>query len=220
MIRHITKWAIAFAAATVAIGLIGAATTAPPKLTPPAKKTAEVGKTAPAFTLIDIDGKSHSLADYKGKVVVLEWFNAGCPWSGKNSPRSVHGTGRIKQLVASAKQTQSDVVYLLIDSSADRKKETVIAQDKAARTTHGIKQPILIDYDGKVGKSYGAKTTPHMYVIGADGVLQYSGALGARQVKDGEPDASFVLNAIKKMKSGEAVEPARTRPWGCGVKYN
>ena len=220
MIQHIAKRVFAFAAATASIGLLVAATTAPPKLTPPSKKIAEVGKTAPAFTLTDIDGKSHSLADYKGKVVVLEWFNAGCPWSGQSSPRSVHTTGRIKQLVASAKQAQPDVVYLLIDSSANREKETVIAQDKAARTEHGIKQPILIDYDGKVGKSYGAKTTPHMYVIGADGVLRYSGALGARQVKEGEPDGTFVLNAIKKMKSGEAVEPASTRPWGCGVKYN
>lgn len=220
MIRHMTQRALALAAATVAIGFASGLATAQPKLTPPVPNTAQVGKPAPAFTLTDIDGKSHSLADYKGKVVVLEWFNAGCPWSGKNSPRSVHTTGRIKQLVAAAKQTQPDVVYLLIDSSADRKRETVIEQDKAARTEHGISQPILIDYDGKVGKAYGAKTTPHMFVIGADGVLQYAGAFGAKNVKAGESDDNFVLNAIKKMKAGEAVEPARTRSWGCGVKYN
>lgn len=220
MIRTMTTRVFAIAAASVAVGLVAVTTAAPPKLTPPAKVTAEVGKPAPAFTLTDIDGTSHSLADYKGKVVVLEWFNAGCPWSGKSSPRSVHATGRIKQLLAAAKETQPDVVYLLIDSSADRKKATVIEHDKAARAKHGITQPILIDHDGKVGKLYQAKTTPHMFVIGADGVLQYTGALGAKKVAAGESDDSFVLNAIKKMKAGEAVEPARTRAWGCGVKYN
>lgn len=207
-------------ACIAAFGLVAVLSAAPPKTAPARSHTkAAVGKPAPAFALTDIDGQTHTLSQYKGKIVVLEWFNANCPWSGKSSPRSVHVTQRIKQLVAAVKKAQPDVVYLLVDSSADRKKETVIEQDKAARTKLGITQPILIDYDGTVGMAYGAKTTPHMFVIGADGVLAYSGALGAQKVKDGEPEESFVLKAVQNLKTGEAVSPANTRSWGCGVKY-
>ncbi|MCH2135341.1 MAG: redoxin domain-containing protein [Phycisphaerales bacterium] len=214
MIKHFFAWGAAL--------VIASAAAAQPRLNPPppAKAGAAVGKAAPAFTLTDIDGKTHNLSDYTGKVVVLEWFNAGCPWSGKKSPRSVHATGRVKNLVSEAKKAQPEIIYLLIDSSANRDKETVIKENKAARDEFGIKQPILIDHDGKVGKAYGAKTTPHMFVIGPDGKLMYAGAFGERQVKKGDKDDNFVINAINKMKAGEPVEPAQTRPWGCGVKYN
>jgi peroxiredoxin len=210
---------IALAATLLCTGTLAAQ----PRTGPPTRGSesagAVVGKTAPTFTLTDVDGKAHTLADYKGKVVVLEWFNAGCPWSGKESRNSVHATGRVKKLIEGAKKVQPDVVYLLIDSSADRPKEKIVEEDKAARTKFSITQPILIDHDGKVGKAYGARTTPHMFVIDAEGVLRYSGAFGARQMKPGGESHNFVLAAISKMKAGEAIEPAQTRPWGCGVKY-
>ena len=210
---------IALAGALMCTGALAAQ----PRSGPPTKgggpTAAAVGKAAPAFALTDVDGKAHTLADYKGKVVVLEWFNAGCPWSGKESRNSVHATGRVKKLIKGAKEVQPDVVYLLIDSSADRPKEKVIEEDKAARTKFGIAQPILIDHDGKVGKAYGARTTPHMYLIDAEGVLRYSGAFGARQLKPDGENHNFVLTALNKLKAGETVEPAQTRPWGCGVKY-
>lgn len=183
------------------------------------KGPAKVGQPAPAFTLTDVDGKKHTLADYKGKIVVLEWFNAGCPWSGRESGNSVHATGRVQKLVTNAKKVQPDVVYLLIDSSANREKAKVIDENKAARTKFKITQPILIDHDGKVGRAYGARTTPHMYVIDAKGVLQYAGAFGDKKVKPDAKDNNFVLVAIENLKAGKPVAPAQTRPWGCGVKY-
>ena len=180
---------------------------------------AKIGQPAPVFTLVDVDGKTHNLADYKGKIVVLEWFNAGCPWSGKESGNSVHATGRVKKLIADAKTAKVEVVYLLVDSSANRDKATVVKENKAARAKFGIKQPILIDHDGKVGRVYGARTTPHMYVIDAKGVLQYNGAFGDRKAKPDGSEQNFVLAAIKNLKDGKPVTPAQTRPWGCGVKY-
>ena len=82
------------------------------------------------------------------------------------------------------RKTNADVVYLLIDSSADRPKETIIEQNKSAREKFEIKQPMLVDHDGKVGRLYGARTTPHMFVIDGEGVLQYSGAFGDKRVKE------------------------------------
>ena len=110
-------------------------------------------------------------------------------------------------------------MYLLVDSSANRDKATVVNENKAARAKFGIKQPILIDHDGKVGRVYGARTTPHMYVIDAKGVLQYNGAFGDRKAKPDGSEQNFVLAAIKNLKDGKPVTPAQTRPWGCGVKY-
>ena len=123
------------------------------------------------------------------------------------------------KLVAAAKETNADVVYLLIDSSADRPKETIIEQNKSAREKFEIKQPMLVDHDGKVGRLYGARTTPHMFVIDGEGVLQYSGAFGDKRVKEDGSENNFVLVALEKLKAGEPVEPGQTRPWGCGVKY-
>lgn len=207
---------LAAAAAILCAGtLVAQPITSPPK--PTTKAT--IGEPAPAFTLTDIDGKTHNLSDYKGKTVVLEWFNAGCPWSGRDSAQSVHATGRVKKLIAAAKKTHADVVYLLIDSSADRTKETIIEQDKAAREQFEIKQPMLVDHDGTVGRLYGARTTPHMFVIDGEGVLRYSGSFGDKRAKEDGSENNFVLVALEKLKAGEPVEPGRTRPWGCGVKY-
>lgn len=192
--------------AAASIGAIAAAPSAPAAV-------AKVGSAAPAFKLPDLEGKDISLADFKGKTVILEWFCSGCPWSGKSSPRSVHSTGQVKNLIAEIKKTDPDAVYILVDSTANMPKDKVISIDKGLKSKYGMKTPILIDYDGKVGKAYGAQTTPHMYVIDKKGVLRYQGAFGDRDKEN------YVLNAVKAVKAGENPKPATTKAWGCGVKY-
>lgn len=190
--------------AAASIGAIAAAPSAP---------VAKVGSAAPAFKLPDLEGKDISLADFKGKTVILEWFCSGCPWSGKSSPRSVHSTGQVKNLIAEIKKIDPNAVYILVDSTANMPMDKVISTDKQLKAQYGMSTPILIDYDGKVGKAYGAKTTPHMYVIDKKGVLRYQGAFGDREKEN------YVLDAVKALKAGEDPKPATTKPWGCGVKY-
>lgn len=196
-------------------GLAIAMPTAAPATSSTVVAKAEIGKAAPAFTLKDLDGTSHSLSDFKGKIVVVEWFSSKCPWSGMKSKNSVHSSGQIKKLQKGLKGMDENVVYLMVDSSGrifgDEK--ALIAADKKATKDLGITSPVLVDYDGTVGKAYGAKTTPHMYVIDAEGVLRYQGALGDRK------DRNYVMDAVTAIKNGSTVSPASTRPYGCGVKY-
>lgn len=180
----------------------------------PSMAAAEVGKAAPAFTLEDTDGKNVSLSDFKGKVVVLEWFCAQCPWSGKASRNSVHSTGQVRDLVSKLKKADPDVVYLVIDSSgALMPKDKLTKTDAGLKRKFGIEGPLLIDWNGKVGKAYGAKTTPHMYVIDEEGILRYQGAFGDHK------KTNYVLNAVTAIENGSTVEPTYVKQWGCGVKY-
>ena len=177
-------------------------------------KVAKVGETAPAFKLMDLDGKEHTLADFKGKTVVLEWFSSKCPWSGSKSGNSIHSTGQVTKMMTELKKVDPDVVYLAIDSTArGMSREAVISADKKAVSNLKISVPVLVDFDGKTGKAYGAKTTPHMYVIDGMGKLRYSGALGDRKSKN------YVVDAVTAIKNGSTVSPSETRPYGCGVKY-
>ena len=189
--------------------------------TPTIPKTAELGEPAPDFTLLDLEGKQHSLKDHEGHIVVLEWFSASCPYSGKDSQKSIHAKGRSAALHKNLKEVDGELVYLLIDSTARRKsKDEVIGAAKAAQEKWKIEAPILIDYSGDVGHLYKAQTTPHMFVIDAAGVLRYQGAFDAdKRGSTGGKAPNHVLEAVKKLKAGEAPDPARTRPWGCGVKY-
>ena len=174
---------------------------------------AEVGKMAPPFELMDTNGKAHKLSDFKGKTVVLEWFAVlAARIPGK--PRLVHSTGKVKKLMEDLKKVDENIVYLLIDSSSKWSKEDVIKEAKACAEAMDIKAPMLIDHGGKVGKDYGARTTPHMYVIDAEGKLRYDGAFSEQAGRE-----NFVLNAVKAIKKGEDPKPSKTRSWGCGVKY-
>lgn len=194
-----------------AAGFTTMAALAAPTALAPAK--AKIGAAAPDFKLTDIAGKEYALKDLKGKTVVLEWFCSECPWSGKKSPRGIHSTGQVKTLLADIKKVDPDAVYLLIDSTANMSKADVIEDDTALKAQYKLTAPILVDFDGKVGKSYGAKTTPHMFVIDGKGVLQYSGAFSDRG------GTNYVLAAVKAVKAGKAPKPATTKAWGCGVKY-
>jgi len=177
---------------------------------------AKVGKAAPAFTLTDANGKSHTLADFKGKTVVMEWTNADCPFVQK------HYSGNMQKQQAQA--TSSDVVWLTVNSSASGKQGHVDgkgALQVIART--GAKQTAyLLDAPGKVGRDYGAKTTPHMYVIDPAGTLQYAGAIDSIPSAD-QDDISkatqYVPQALADLKAGKAVRVATSQPYGCSVKY-
>ncbi len=201
-----------------AAGLVAAATATavavPTSIEATVAKAAKVGEKAPAFKLMDLDGKPHELADFKGKTIVLEWFSSKCPWSGAKSGNSVHSTGQVKKMMTDLKKVDPDVVYLAIDSTArGMSRDAVVAADKKAVSSLKIDNPILVDFDGKTGQAYGAKTTPHMFVIDGAGVLRYSGAMGDRKSKN------YVLDAVTAIKNGSTVSPSETRPYGCGVKY-
>ena len=183
---------------------------------PVAPAAAEIGKPAPAFTMKDTDGKTHSLSDFKGKIVVLEWFCPTCPYSGGKGGRSIHNNGAVKALGKDLKKVDPDVVYLLVDSSTAKMRmtpEELSKKDAGMKDSLGITAPILIDGDTSVAKAYGAKSTPHMYVIDADGVLRYQGAFSDQK------KTNYVLDAVKSIKAGSTVEPTHVRQWGCGVRY-
>lgn len=178
---------------------------------------AVVGKSAPAFTVKNATGQDVSLAKFAGKIVVLEWFNPGCPFVKKFYEHSdMH---RFQTSAAS-----KGVVWLTISSSAagrpgyiDPKEAVTIAQQ------HGIEpSQLLLDPHGEIGKAYGARTTPHMFVIDPKGVLSYAGAIDNTPSthSDDIPSATnFVLSAIDALGEGKAPSPASTESYGCSVKY-
>ncbi|WP_188761452.1 thioredoxin family protein [Sandarakinorhabdus glacialis] len=183
----------------------------------PAFANASVGAAAPQFTAVDANGKTVKLSDYKGKTVVLEWTNAGCPFV-----RAHYDSGNMQATQAAARQ--SGAVWLTVNSSAPGKQGQVdglgakaqIAKDKAAPTAY------LLDPAGTIGTAYGARTTPHIYVIDPAGKLAYAGAINDRATAD-EADAKAGTNyaraAVLAVKAGKAPDPATTKPYGCSVKY-
>ena len=202
-------------AATAAVASTPSAAPNSIVISAPAAAKAEIGKKAPAFKMKDLDGKEHSLADFKGKTVVLEWFSSKCPWSGAKSGNSIHSTGQVTKMMTELKKIDPDVVYLAIDSTARGMSfDAVVSADKKAVKSMKIAFPVLVDFEGKTGKAYGAKTTPHMFVIDGMGTLRYSGAFGDRKSKN------YVVDAVTAIKNGSTVSPSETRPYGCGVKYS
>ena len=203
-----------------ALGWIAAPTSAAPAqkaADSTTSTTAEIGKPAPQFTLMDTNGKPVSLSDFKGKTVVIEWFCPTCPFSGRASGMSVHSTGRVRALLKNMKAADPDAVYLLIDSSTKKMRvspEELAKKDAEVAKELGITAPILIDGDTSVAKAYGARTTPHVFVIDGEGILRYHGAFDDREA-DG---TSYPLGAVKAIKAGTTVEPTYVRQWGCGVK--
>ena len=177
----------------------------------------KVGADAPAFTLTDTSGKQHSLADYKGKFVVLEWFNEGCPFVKKH-----YTSGNMQKL--QQEYTGKDVVWLSISSSAEGQQGHMTPENapKTISEWNMNATKVLLDHDGKVGKMYGAKTTPHMFVIDKQGKLVYQGAIDSKatankaDVADAE---NYVRVALDNSMAGKPVTNASTKPYGCSVKY-
>ena len=182
------------------------------------QSSAEVGKKAPSFSLTDTNGKTHKLADYKGKFVVLEWFNEGCPFVKKHY-NSKNMQNLQKEYVGKG------VVWLTINSSAPGKQgnHTPEEYNKVEKDWGAEPTAFLIDTDGKVGHLYGAKTTPDMYVIDKKGMLVYSGAIDDTPGTDASeiPQAkNYVKTALDEAMAGKEVKLASTRSYGCSVKYD
>jgi peroxiredoxin len=187
-------------------------------LAAPASAAPVVGKPAPNFKLRDVDGRVVTLSDYKGKTVILEWNNPECPFVRKHYDS---GNMQKTQAVAAA----NGAVWLSINSSAPGKQghmsaaqaKAVVAKEKARASAY------LLDPRGAVGKGYGAKTTPHLYVINAAGTLVYAGGIDDKPTKDKDDIAgarNHVLAALSELKAGKAVSVATSRPYGCAVKYS
>lgn len=175
------------------------------------------GAAAPAFTLTATDGTAHSLADFAGRTVVLEWLNYDCPFVGKH-----YGGGAMQALQAEA--AADSVVWLSIVSSAPGEQGHFSPAEMDARTAEegGRQMAVLMDPDGVVGRRYGALTTPHMFVIDADGRVVYNGAIDDRPSSDAaslDGARNYVREALAAVAAGRAPETTRTQPYGCNVKY-
>lgn len=187
-------------------------------MTSAAYAEAEVGKPAPNFELKDENGDTHKLADYKGKVLVLFWTNPGDA-DGKGGCPFI--TGRMKAGVFEKQAkavTAAGGVYLAVNSSHFNTAEI----SKAVAEKHKLSFRTLIDSEGIMGKAYGARTTPHMIVIGKDGNVVYNGAINDNESTDASKDEGakdYVLAAVQAAVKGETPEVTSTKPFGCSVKY-
>ncbi|MBD2775571.1 thioredoxin family protein [Iningainema tapete] len=176
-----------------------------------------VGQPAPDFTGVDSNGKSHRLSDFKGKVVVLEWTNHQCPFVKKH-----YDSGNMQKLQKSA--NGKGVVWLSINSSAPGQQGNVngAQANELTKSRGAAPTAVLLDSDGKIGRLYNARTTPHMYVIASNGTLAYMGAIDSISSSDQAdvPKAkNYVSAALDTVSKGQKVDPSVTQPYGCTVKY-
>lgn len=211
--------------ALVALLACSAGEAAPAPAAPAPSVTAELGKPAPDFTLTDTEGASHTLSALKGRTVVLEWFNPGCPFV-----RGAHGAGGVLQGMAK-RVARDDLVWLAINSSGPGKEGNGLDRNKAARGEFALDHPVLLDESGSVGHAYGAVRTPHMFVIDKAGLLAYRGAIDNAPmgtVDDARPrptgsnpgqQANYVDAALADLAAGRSVALADTAAYGCSVKY-
>ncbi|MCH8314699.1 MAG: redoxin domain-containing protein [Planctomycetes bacterium] len=173
---------------------------------------AKVGEPAPNFTLNDASGKSHTLADYRGKLVVLQWINPDCPICTR-----VNRSGITTEMTKAIRAIAKDFVHLTIHSTHYMELDKSVAYLKQ----HKVKATVLDDRDGKVGHLYGAKTTPHMYVIDEKGILRYAGAIdNDDNGKNRDGATNYVINAVRQIAAGETVAPDLTKSYGCAIKYD
>lgn len=180
----------------------------------PTAAAAEVGKPAPDFKLKDLNGAEVSLAAFKGKTVVLEWFNPDCPFVVRT-----HKEGPLKTMAADV--AKDGVVWLAINSGAAGKQGAGLERNKAALAEYNLAHPVLLDENGAVGKQYGARNTPGMFVIDASGVLAYAGAIDNAPRGDAPADGyhNYVQEALADLAAKRPVKIAETKQYGCGVKY-
>ncbi|MEQ1519615.1 MAG: thioredoxin family protein [Usitatibacteraceae bacterium] len=182
-----------------------------------ASAAAVVGQPAPAFTLTDTNGKTVSLGDYKGKTVVLEWHNPECPFVKKH-----YESSNMQSL--QSKYTKDGVVWLAVSSTEpahqDYKKpdvlNTLLTSSQAAPTAY------LMDESGATGKAYGARTTPHMYIVNPQGTLVYAGGIDDKRsanIADIKIAKNYVAAALDELKAGKSITTPTSTPYGCSVKY-
>ena len=179
----------------------------------------KVGAPAPAFTAVDSNGKTVNLGDFKGKTVVLEWTNDGCPFVKKHyatPPANMQGL----QTAAAA----DDIVWLSVISSRPGSQGHVSPEGANELTSSRGAAPahVILDESGDIGRLFGAKTTPHMYIVTPEGELVYDGAIDSvpsARVDDIEEATNFVTLALNELAAGEPVSNPVTKPYGCAVKY-
>ena len=188
-----------------ALAFVGAMVNAAEKKSSPAT----VGSAAPGFALQDQNGKGVKLSDYAGKVVVLEWWNEGCPYVQRHVQE-----GTMKKLAD--KYKNDGLVWLAISSNPGVSNE----RNKQAVEKYGLSYPILNDSATSVARSYGAKATPHMFVIDKDGKIAYSGAIDDDPEAKKSDDVNYVAKAVEALLAGNTVSVAETKAYGCGVKYS
>lgn len=171
--------------------------------------TAVVGEAAPDFTLTDTNGTTHTLSDYQGQIVVLEWTNPGCPFVVRH-----YADGTMPAL---RDRLGDDVVWLAINSTHAGHADAALIEGG----NEGQTWPTLLDGDGAVGRTYGARTTPHMYVVDAEGTLAYAGAIdsdprGSQALDD---RTQYVEDAVIALAAAGTVPTSTSDPYGCSVKY-
>jgi hypothetical protein len=176
-----------------------------------------VGEPAPGFTATDSHGQRQSLAEYKGKFVVLEWHNQGCPFTKKH-----YDSGNMQQLQKF--WTSKGVIWLTVISSAPGEQGYVTAdqENDYVKQTNAAPTAVVLDPKGDLGHLYGAKTTPHMFVINPQGQLIYDGAIDDRPTTDLVDIAgatNYVTLALQQAMAGKPVTTTATRAYGCSVKY-
>ena len=176
-----------------------------------------VGSAAPDFSLADAKGQTHSLSQYKGKYVVLEWFNPECPFVKKH-----YGSDNMQKL--QQEYTGKGVVWLTIDSNAPGT-EGNLSPEQAEKITTAWKTKqtaLLLDPDGKAGRAYGAKNTPDMIIINPEGKIVYEGAIDSKaspNPADIPTSINYVKAALDESMAGKPVSNPTTKPYGCSVKY-
>jgi len=176
-----------------------------------------VGATAPDFKLSDAAGKTHSLSEYKGKYVVLEWFNPDCPFVKKH-----YGSGNMQKL--QSEYTGKGVVWLSIDSNAPGLEGNLTPEQaqKVMKDWSTKQTALLLDPEGKAGRAYNARNTPHMFVINPEGKIVYEGAIDSKATPnpaDIPSSTNYVKAALDESMGGKSVSNSNTRPYGCSVKY-
>jgi peroxiredoxin len=176
-----------------------------------------VGSAAPDFSVTDSKGKTHSVSQYKGKTVVLEWFNPECPFVKKH-----YGSGNMQKL--QDEFAGKGVVWLTIDSSAAGKEGNLTPEQAEKQITEWKMKStaLVLDPDGKAGQTYGAKNTPHMFIINPAGKLIYAGAIDSKaspNPADIPSSTNYVKAALDESMAGKPVTTASTKPYGCSVKY-
>jgi peroxiredoxin len=176
-----------------------------------------IGSAAPGFSLTDAKGNTHSLSEYKGKYVVLEWFNPECPFVKKH-----YGSGNMQNL--QKEYTNKGVIWLTINSNAPGTQGNLTAEEaaKIATSWKTHETALLLDPEGKAGQAYGAKNTPNMVVINPGGKIIYHGAIDSKATPnpaDIPTSTNYVKAALDQSLAGKSVTTPQTKPYGCSVKY-
>ena len=178
--------------------------------------SAKVGEKAPDFKLADLDGKEHTLSGFteEGKIVVLEWYNPGCPFVKKHYRDDTMTMNKLAD-----KYREQNVVWVRINSGAPGKQGAGVELNREMAQKWNIEDPILLDESGKVGKMYNARNTPAMAIVHTDGTLAYWGAIDDNRGASKAGKTNYVDMALTQILNGESVSKSKTKPYGCSVKY-